>query len=305
MGTDRKRRTRNGTKRSGGFALAEGDLAVLKEVHEYRFLRRDHLSLLTGRDPKRLHRRLVKLLQHGYLLAIRLPQQKHIYSMGRAGLRVLVAEGVIAGNLADQRLRVSELKDLFLKHEMLIVDHHVLLTLAARKSHFRLVTWREGRGLFDSVTVLDSGGGKPLPVRPDAFFTIEDTRRDEGNNQFHFFLEIDRSTMPHTAFKEKIRAYWQYREQGLHARKHGIKSFKVLTVTLTLARARNLCEMAATMLPQGARKHFLFTGADNYSLHNPKGIFEEIYLSPRGGGDGIKYPLIPELEGSLKRTAKT
>jgi hypothetical protein len=106
--------------------------------------------------------------------------------------------------------------------------------------------------------------------------------------------------MPHTAFKEKIRAYWQYREQGLHARKHGIKSFKVLTVTLTEARARNLCDLAATMLPEGARKHFLFTGTDNGSLLDPKAVFEDICLSPRGGGEGMKYPLIPEPQGSLK-----
>jgi hypothetical protein len=72
---------------ANGFALAKGDLSILKEVHEYRFLRREHLSLLTGRDPKRLHRRLLKLVQYGYLLAIRLPQQKHIYSIGRAGFR--------------------------------------------------------------------------------------------------------------------------------------------------------------------------------------------------------------------------
>src|SRR5436190_20880746 len=108
MDTDSKRKARKVGKRSAGFALAEGDLAILKEVYEYRFLRRDHLSLLTGRDPKRVHRRLVKLLQHGYLLAIRLPQQKHIYSIGKAGLPVLVAEGIIAGRLPDERRRVSE-----------------------------------------------------------------------------------------------------------------------------------------------------------------------------------------------------
>ena len=78
----------------------------------------------------------------------------------------------------------------------------------------------------------------------------------------------------------------------------------MLTVTLTDARARNLCDLAATMLPEGARKHFLFTGAANYSLHDPKAIFEDIHLSPRGGGKDLKYPLIPEPEGSLKRTAK-
>jgi hypothetical protein len=291
---------RNGTK---GFAFAKGDLAILRAVHEYRFLRREHLSLLTGRDPKRLHRRLLKLVQDGYLATTRLPQQKHIYSLGRAGIVALVTEGVIKDETAFKRIRTSELKELFLKHEMMIVDQHVMLRLAEAAGEVRLVHWEEGRGLFDSVIVVDRQGFLKLPIRPDAFFTIEDTRRDDGKNRFHFFLEIDRSTMPHTAYREKLRAYRHYREQGLHAKKLGIKSFRVLTVTLTGARARNLRDLAGVMLPEGARKHFLFTAADNYSLQDPKPIFGDIYLSPRDNGQDVTYPLIPEPESSLKRTA--
>src|ERR1700674_2191360 len=191
-------KARRGTK---GFAEAKGDLAILSTVYEYRFMRREHLSLLTARHPKRLHRRLLQLVQNGYLATTRLPQQKHIYSIGRTGLSVLVAEGIVSGDLSSQRLRVYELKELFLKHEMLIVDHHILFALAGKTSPLRLVDWQEGRWLFDSVVIADSDGGKKLPVRPDAFFTIEDTRRDEKRNRFHFFLEIDRSTMPHATFK--------------------------------------------------------------------------------------------------------
>src|ERR1700681_4117331 len=112
-----------------GFALRKGDLAILSTVYEYRFMRREHLSLLSGRHPKRLHRRLLKLLQNGYLATTRLPQQKHIYSIGRIGLSVLIGEGIISRDLSGQRLRVYELKELFLKHEMLIVDHHILFAL--------------------------------------------------------------------------------------------------------------------------------------------------------------------------------
>ncbi len=117
-----------------GFALTKGDLAILSAVYEYRFVHREHLSLLTGRHPKRLHRRLLKLVQNRYLTTTRLPQQKHIYSIGRAGLPVLVAHGMISGDLSRERLRVNERKELFLKHEMLIVDHHILFTLAGKKS---------------------------------------------------------------------------------------------------------------------------------------------------------------------------
>ena len=211
----------------------------------------------------------------------------------------------MAADGADRRLRAYELKELFLQHEMLIVDHHVLFALAGKTSHLRLVDWQEGRGLFDSAVIADAGGGRKLPVRPDAFFTIEDARRDEGKNRFPFFLEIDRSTMPHAKFKEKIQAYWQYREQGLHAKRWGIKSFRVLTVTLTVARARNLRDLGRTMLPESARKHFLFTAADNYSLQDPSRIFADICLSPLENGQDVTYPLIPDPEDSLAKTAQT
>src|SRR5438093_13252097 len=73
-----------------GFALAPGDIEIFKLIYEHRFLRREHMSALTGRDPKRLHRRIHKLLAEGYLTRIRIPQQKHIYAIGQTALPVIV-----------------------------------------------------------------------------------------------------------------------------------------------------------------------------------------------------------------------
>jgi hypothetical protein len=53
----------------------------------------------------------------------------------------------------------------------------------------------------------------------------------------------------------------------------------------------------------GARKHFLFTAAVNYSVPDPNPIFGNIYFSARDHGQHVTYPLVPELESSLKRTA--
>src|SRR5438093_10158087 len=74
-------------------AIAPGDIDIFKSIYEYRFLRREHISALTGRDPKRVHRRLYKLFDADYLSRIVLPQQKHIYALGKAALQVLVEEG--------------------------------------------------------------------------------------------------------------------------------------------------------------------------------------------------------------------
>jgi len=276
-----------------GLVLNSGDIAIFKLIYEHRFLRREHLSALTGRPAKRLHRRLFKLITAGYLSAIRLPQQKHIYSLGKASVPVLVEQGIAPDDLLAQRTRVHELKELFLRHEMMIVDIHVILTLASRTSDLRLVAWQEGRALYDSVNVSERDGLRRLPIRPDAYFTIEDTRRPAGANRAHFFLEADRSTATQTRFTDKIRAYWHYLEQGLHTSKFGIKTFRALTVTVTDERAQNLCQLAAALLPERARKYFLFSSLKTFSLENPAPIFGTTYLSARNPEPGARFPLVP------------
>lgn len=275
-----------------GFALTSGDIEIFKLLYEFRMLRREHISALTGRPLKRLHRRILKLIAGKYLTSIRLPQQKHIYTLGREALPVLVGQGLAPDELLTQRLRVHELKELFLKHEMMIVDFHVLLALAGKTDALKVVGWQEGKDLYDSVAVADHAGIERLPVRPDAFFTLEDSRRPAGANRANFFLEADRSTATQTRFKDKIRAYWHYLEQGLHTQKYGIKNFRVVTVTLTRARARNLCELAAGLLPERARKYYLFTPIDTFSLENPSPVLESVYLSPRNCGGAVHYPLV-------------
>ena len=179
-----------------------------------------------------MHLRLLKLVQYRFLTVIRIPQQKHIYGLGKSALPILVEEGIAEEGILAHRIRMRELKELFLKHEMLIVDIHVMFTLAAQGRELKPVAWKEGRELHDTVTVDMVDGQRRLPVRPDAFFSLEDSRRSAGANRAHFFLEADRSTETQARFTEKIKAYWHYLQQGLHKEKHKIKSFRVLTITL-------------------------------------------------------------------------
>ena len=116
-----------------GFALTGGDIEIFRLLYEYRLLRTEHVSALTLRSPKKIHGRLIKLVRKHYIIVIRLPQQKHIYSLGREALPVLVEQGIASPELLDERLRVRELKDLFLKHEMMIVDLHVVMAMASRE----------------------------------------------------------------------------------------------------------------------------------------------------------------------------
>ena len=91
-----------------------------------------------------------------------------------------------------------------------------MLSLATRGSFLRLVRCEEGRHLYDSVVVK----GERLPVTPDAFFTLEDSRRPAGRNLADFFLEADRTTETWPKqFQNKVRAYWCYLKDGPHENK--------------------------------------------------------------------------------------
>ena len=288
METISQKGKQNGTS---GIVLTAADLDIFRLVLEHRFLRREHLQALTGRTGKPMHRRLLKLQQHGYLtIAMRLPKQKFVYGLTAASISELVAAGVATPDLLDERLRTHELTELFLRHEMMIVDIHTAMNLASAEGPLRLLKWQEGRMLWDSVDIVDRGNSIRLPIRPDAFFTLEDSRRPEGKYA-HFALEADRSTTNHLRFGEKIRAYWRYIEEGLHEKKFGVKRFRVLTITLTAARAENLSSLAKTILPERGWKYFFFGSLQPFSLKNPTPIFDEVWISPR---TPERQPLVAE-----------
>ena len=77
-----------------GLQLTPSDIAMIRSVFEYRTLHIDHLSALTNRSYKKVHGRLLKLVQNHFLARFELPFQKHIYVIGREGINVLVDQGI-------------------------------------------------------------------------------------------------------------------------------------------------------------------------------------------------------------------
>ena len=72
--------------------------------------------------------------------------------IGREGINILVEQGLASRELVESRLRHHELKELFLKHQLMLVDLHCILELACRGTSLKLITWREGKELWDTVT---------------------------------------------------------------------------------------------------------------------------------------------------------
>jgi hypothetical protein len=250
-----------------GFQFIDGDIEILHHVHQLRLAHIGHIAALTGRSEKALSRRLLKLQTQHYLASITRRPQKHLYVVGSEGLVVLVEAGFAQHEVLDHRPRHSELKEIWLKHFLLVVDVHVKLILGTRTGTTRLIRWKEGQALWDRVTFREHGGEVTLPVRPDALFALRDTTRPEGKNTLYFFLEADRSTMAHARMESKIKAYLNYFHQALHTHKHaGIKLFQVLTVTETPQRAQSLAAAMKDVIPAPAQRWYHFMPLSKLSI---------------------------------------
>lgn len=263
-------------------AIRDSDLELLRHCHELRFCTIDHLTALTGRRRQAINLRLSQLIAEKYIHRYRFPNpnQKHVYSIGSQGFRCLAFQGVI--RLADvpARLRTGELKPLFLNHTLLVTDIHASLILASRSSPKRLVEWREGKELYESVTFYEDGKKRRLPVCPDAFFQIEKAGRPE--TRLAFALEADRGTTTRRTFDDKINAYWRFLEQRRQIKSYGVKWFRAVTITLTQARADSLADLARQTVPDRLRKYFLFASREHFSFGSPDVIFDAIYRTTKG-----------------------
>jgi len=281
-------------KTKQGFRLVEGDVEILTYIYQLRFATNDHLMALTGRIQRRLNYRLEKLTQNKYLYRRRNSNyDKYIYTLNKKAAPLLVEHGVATPEILKLRVRLGELKELFLNHALMLSDIHTTLLLASRNGPIKLIDWREGKtDVYDSVTVFENGQRVKYPVRPDAFFTLKDTRREEGKNLSNFFLEADRSTTTNKRFQRKIKGFDYYDQQGKHTKKYGIQGFQVVTLTLTEARAINLCNAAGEVLEKGEKRYYLFASKKHFSFENPERIFDNFFITPR---DERGYYLIPPL----------
>jgi hypothetical protein len=263
--------------------LQDSDRDLLRYCHELRFATIDHLVALTGRLRQALNVRILQLAAEKYLYRITFPNpnQKHIYTIGTTGFQYLAHQGIIPIEDVPERFRANELKPLFLNHTLFVSDIHATLLLASRASHLQLADWQEGKGIYDDVTFYEDGRKVRLPVCPDGFFTLRNTRRPEPLNRLSFALEADRSTTTRRTFDDKLRAYCNYLEQKKQERQFNVRWFRVVTITLTQARADSLRTLARESVPDRLQKFFLFTSREYFSLDEPEYIYYEIYRSAK------------------------
>jgi hypothetical protein len=293
----------------GRWTITDRDIEILKFTHDYRLLRIEQAEALTGRTYTRVHRRLKGLFDAGFLRRIEAPQKKDIYHLGKPALSLLRSHGLISDDEALRRGREHELRPTTLDHEMMIADVHVALELATREGPIKLITWAEGETIRDTF---DVGGLSPhkVAIQPDAFFQLKDTRLPDGQNRRSFFLEADRSTMPtqprvgSQRFRDKIERYRWFIDCGRPFERYGVRSIRIVTLTLTQARRDNLAADTDAYLVENnltrLRKFFLFGSLKEVSFSEQSTILEPVFRRP---GDAATYPLFPALAETAAQSA--
>ena len=260
--------------RSTGFQFNERDAEIVHYVYQLRVATLDHLSALTNRSQKTLERRVPKLRDERYLVRLKPRPHKGLYVVGPEGVSALIESGYAPIDLAEKRRRQTEWKDLMIPHTLLLASVHTKLLLLSRHSPITLDNWQHDEpGMWDSVETPHQG---KLPVRPDAYFVLRDTKTAAGNRRLHFFLEADVGTMSHTRIAKKIAAYAAYHQQQRHVAKFGIDYFHVAIVTQTKARAENLQAALHPAMSSAQRRAYHFVSLDELTLDALLGGSEKI-----------------------------
>jgi len=117
-----------------------------------------------------------------------------------------------------------------LDHELLITEIHIALYQTGY-----LAFWEQGR---------ESWKGS---IHQDAFAILQTQK-----GKLHLFIEADTGSENHQQIAGKLQTYNNYSD----------KPFRLLFVTVTEQRARNLARLAENFIVREERKYYLFTSAD-------------------------------------------
>ena len=286
-----------------GFKLTEDDKKILAYVYQFRAVTISHLMILTGRKSRRaVSHRLMQLVRNYYLFCNERRFQKYVYTLNNKAVSELVKAGIGSKEAIKKQVRNRKQSEYFIDHTLMGTDIHLALELASRVSPIKVADCRhEDKSLKDKVTIFEDGEQETLPVEPDKFITLLDTRRPE-KNLFPIFWENDRGTTTDTKrFLRKTGGYNAFFEQKLHTKKYGVGTIFVLTIALEESHAVKLCDKTRDILPRKSRGFYYFTSISHFPLDNPAHVHEDILISPKDPGEGKAfeerkhYSLVPPL----------
>lgn len=233
------------------FVIRDRDRAILKLILQHRFLDTSLLWHLlkanepkdtvyrVGRDGKKrptrygfgekaLYKRLQQLFHERYLDRHLITDEpigrgygspKAIYGLGPKSAEVISELVGIPAQEVRNIVLSNKVKSPFLRHAIGIATFRVSLELACQQTDgkVKVLFWEQGQRLQDWVLGKNEKNKEErFSVFPDAFFGIEVA----GKGKAHYFLEVDRGTMPIIAsrnrsdIRKKVLGYYYYRRTG-------------------------------------------------------------------------------------------
>ncbi len=283
------------------FQLTERDNEIIRHVHRHRFLRSSQIAALMRDGSQQLWRRLQLLYHHGYLERPRAQLDYYHQTGSRPMVYGLGNKGAALVNESPshplRRIRWGEknraVGRIFLEHALLVSEVMVTLELACRKAdQVQLLTEEDLPQTAEMDTEhlifhwqVSVSGQVKLGVIPDRVFALEYPQPSGKRERAFFFLEADRGTMPvmrrnltQTSFYRKLLAYESTWSQSLHKTHFGFHRFRVLTLTESAERAKNLVAACAQL----ERGHGLFLFAPKTVLAEPNLLFSPVWQNGRG-----------------------
>ncbi|MCZ7545110.1 MAG: replication-relaxation family protein [Anaerolineae bacterium] len=254
----RRRRRDQRLKHPPPMQLTGRDKQVIEAVYQYRVLRQDQVQKLFFGSKSTAQSRLARLYDHGFLerqfLLVRggIMNSPIVYLLDRKGAELLRAEC----GYEDVRWhgRGKTLSSDFMDHALAINDFRIAVELASRRLGYQVVTWlgeTELKADYDRVSLRSATGRQRMvSLIPDSYFVV-----DTPHGKAHFFLEVDRGTMPLKRFRTKVQAYLAYYRSGGYERRYGTRSLRILVVGLGEGRLASLSTVTESA---GGKRRFWF-----------------------------------------------
>lgn len=228
-------------------AFTERDRAVVADVTRFGVMSRDQLIRLKFFSSKtRANERLKRLVDEGYLAARR-------QAIPVGGPRFVYLPGRLSVDTREVRRRLAEVSDLFLAHQLGLVDIRL-----AFEHHTTLSRWLPEKDL----------AGLSFGLVPDAYLEYE-----VGTLTYCAFIEYDRGTETLGRIERKVRAYLDLAHTGRFERILKRRFFRVLVVTDSAGRLATLSQTTARITDRIMR----FTTLPELSRH---GALASIWRRP-------------------------
>lgn len=260
-------------------ALTERDRAIVAQVHRHRFLSAQQVEVLLfpserPRGKRTVCQRRLQLLYHHQYLA-RVPEwvmmgegrRPLVYALDERGANLIAEQQGIDRAGLVWRPTHNDVTPLFLQHTLAINDVRVVVQLLASQDYWTCGQWIDEKAFQQTErrgqVPFHQRGARLTRTYPDGYFTL---RLPRTRSQAHFFLEVDMGTMTNTRWQEKVRSYVYFRESGLADKYYGTRRFRVLAVTTTNRRLKNLKRATERA---GGDRFFWFAQQDTVDIWEP------------------------------------